>query len=49
MLQDPDLRIFRPRQVYTGKHNLQYLPHEQRNVNDPHGEIAGYVVGKINE
>jgi len=30
MIGDPDLKIFRPRQLYTGKRNLSYVPHEDR-------------------
>jgi citrate synthase len=30
MVQDPDQKIARPRQVYTGAHNLDYVPVAQR-------------------
>jgi citrate synthase len=30
MVDDPDQKIARPRQVYTGAHNLDYVPVGQR-------------------
>ena len=30
MLDDPDLKIARPRQIYTGGRELQYVPMAQR-------------------
>jgi len=41
MLQDPDLRIFRPRQIYTGKRGLQYIPVDERSM--PGTEMSSYA------
>lgn len=40
MLQDPDLRIFRPRQVYTGVRRREYIGMKERS---PGADISGYV------
>jgi len=40
MLQDPDLRIFRPRQVYTGARELNYVPMKERSTKEH--DVKGY-------
>jgi citrate synthase len=30
MVQDPEQKIARPRQIYTGEHDRDYVPIEQR-------------------
>ncbi|EGG23696.1 citrate synthase [Cavenderia fasciculata] len=43
-VSDPDLRIFRPRQVYLGKRGLKYVPLSQRSAT-PQDALSSYASG----
>jgi citrate synthase len=30
MMEDPELKIARPRQIYTGPHDTDYIPMDER-------------------
>ncbi|KYQ88890.1 citrate synthase [Tieghemostelium lacteum] len=45
-LQDPDLRIFRPRQIYLGKRGCKYVPLSGRPMpQDTNAVLSSYVSG----
>eukprot|EP01133_Synstelium_polycarpum_P019214 gene19214-23021_t len=43
-ISDPELRIFRPRQIYLGKRGLKYTPMQSRVV-QPQSELSSYASG----